>query len=117
VAQQRAGLVADGFVRDAGVDRLPDVARYLRAAAHRLDALPDRTERDRAAMAVAHRAERAYGELVDEVGTGGRADVELERIGWMLEELRVGLFAQHLGTTSPVSEQRVAKAIARLRAR
>jgi ATP-dependent helicase HrpA len=39
---------------------------------------------------------------------------EADDIRWMIEELRVSLFAQNLGTNGPISEQRIRKAIARL---
>ena len=39
------------------------------------------------------------------------AIAELDRIRWMIEELRVSLFAQQLGTRYPVSEQRIYRAI------
>jgi ATP-dependent helicase HrpA len=37
----------------------------------------------------------------------GRADGRLDEIRWLLEELRVSLFAQELGTAHPVSVQRI----------
>ena len=43
-----------------------------------------------------------------------RQDPDVESIRWQVEELRVSLWAQQLGTGRPVSEQRVAKAVARL---
>jgi ATP-dependent helicase HrpA len=45
----------------------------------------------------------------------GRRDAVNEQAGWIVEELRVGLFAQHLRTAYPVSEKRAIKAIRELR--
>ena len=47
-------------------------------------------------------------------GSSGAPDDPVSRIRWMVEELRVGLFAQVIGTPRPVSEQRVYKAIDQL---
>jgi ATP-dependent helicase HrpA len=55
-----------------------------------------------------------YEELQRQVpGTGGPDD-PVARVRWMIEELRVGLFAQGIGTRRAVSEQRVYKAIDQL---
>jgi ATP-dependent helicase HrpA len=90
-------LTAPGFVTDAGVRRLPDVLRYVRAAAKRLDKLPADPARDRRLMAQVHALED---------------DPRSWRARWLLEELRVSLFAQSLGTPVPVSEQRIRKVLA-----
>ena len=59
-----------------------------------------------------HRAQSAYNNFIDKVGVGTGYDVELEQIGWMIEELRVSLFAQQVGTPEPISVKRVLNAIA-----
>ena len=43
-----------------------------------------------------------------------RSDPEVAAVRWMVEELRVSLFAQSVGTAGPVSEQRIRKELARL---
>ncbi|MBI2708459.1 MAG: ATP-dependent RNA helicase HrpA [Actinobacteria bacterium] len=113
VAAQRGSLVHAGVVASTGASRLAHVARYLRAAAVRLAALAGDPARDHRRMAQVRRVARAYGEAVDAL-EGRGAEAELERIGWMIEELRVSLFAQQLGTPEPVSETRILRAIARL---
>jgi ATP-dependent helicase HrpA len=112
VAAQRAGLVHDGFVAVAGRDRLPDVERYVKGMAARLEKLPEAPRRDAERMVVVRRVQERYEEVLDAVPAGTSADVELERLGWAIEELRVNLFAQQLGTAGPVSEQRVLRALA-----
>jgi ATP-dependent helicase HrpA len=96
VQRQLGRLVHPGFITSAGVERLDDIVRYLRAAARRLDRLPDATAADRDRM-------RTINEL-EEVYRARGADPE---IGWLLEELRVSQFAQGLGTREPVSAKRV----------
>jgi ATP-dependent helicase HrpA len=55
-----------------------------------------------------------YEQLRARVPGTGAPDDPVTRIRWMVEELRVGLFAQVVGTPRPVSEQRVYKAIDQL---
>jgi ATP-dependent helicase HrpA len=108
VRQQLARLVYPGFIAATGVDRLADVERYLRAAARRLERLPDATAVDRDRMNAIHELERAYRERLAEVpGAAG-----LREVPWMLEELRVSQFAQSLGTRGPISAKRIRRALA-----
>ena len=78
------------------LSRLDDIVRYLRAAARRLDRLPDATAADRDRMRTIHELEELH-----------RARGCDPEIGWLLEELRVAQFAQGLGTREPVSAKRV----------
>jgi ATP-dependent helicase HrpA len=94
-----------------GRRRLPDVLRYLRALELRLDKLPEAPQRDRERMETVQRLQQAYLRLLPE--HAGRP--ELQRIRWMLEELRVNLFAVSVGTPGPVSEQRILRAMRELR--
>ena len=87
--------------------------RYLQAASIRIEALPKAAGRDRERMLEVHRVEAAYAAVVDGPGRDDPSTiVELERIGWSIEELRVSLFAQQLGTAEPVSVKRLLQAIA-----
>jgi ATP-dependent helicase HrpA len=109
--RQMTGLLHRGFVADAGRRRLPDVVRYLRAMAHRLEKLPANAVRDELWMRQVAAVTEEFEQLRRQVpGTGGPDD-PVARVRWMIEELRVGLFAQGIGTPRPVSEQRVYKAI------
>jgi ATP-dependent helicase HrpA len=110
VRQQLAGLVHPGFVAETGAERLPHLVRYLKAVERRLDKAAAETARDRERMAVVRR-------LADDVERATATLGPLERrravpLRWMLEELRVSLFAQQLGTAVPVSEQRIRKELA-----
>jgi ATP-dependent helicase HrpA len=62
-------------------------------------------------MLQVQRVEQAYAALLDRVPPGSGHDAELEAIGWSIEELRVHLFAQRLGTAEPVSAHRITTAI------
>ena len=109
VSAQLAGLVHPGFVTKTGADRLVDLVRYLRAAAHRLDKVASNRAKDAALMERVHAVERAFDDLLRRGATGDIAPVR-----WMIEELRVSHFAQHVGTKGSVSEQRILRAIADL---
>jgi ATP-dependent helicase HrpA len=101
IRDQVRGLVYPGFVAATGLDRLPHLVRYLQAVQRRLEKLPENPRRDQDRMHRVHAVQQVYHAL-----PGGH-----ERIRWMIEELRVSLFAQALGTAHPVSEQRILRAI------
>jgi ATP-dependent helicase HrpA len=104
IARQLGRLVYPGFVAATGAARLPDVLRYLRAAARRLERLPDNPAVDRDRMRSIHELEQAY----ERRRAAGRP---LPEVPWLLEELRVSQFAQGLGTRQPVSAKRIRRAI------
>ena len=112
---QLSGLIYPGFVTATGYRRLPHLTRYLRGMERRLDKLPENPARDAASMAIAQRAEQAYQQTVADLPAARRTDPDVADTRWMLEELRVSLFAQTLGTQAPVSENRILAALARLR--
>ena len=56
-------------------------------------------------------AQAAYDDLVNALSPGRAAAADVRDIGRMIEELRVSLWAQQLGTARPVSEQRIYRAI------
>ncbi len=107
IGKQMAILVGPGFVTGTGAQRLPDLTRYLQAIERRLDKLPRDPERDRDWMHRVETVAQAYRQLRDEVGDGP----SLQRIRWMIEELRVSYFAQELRTPYPVSDKRIYQAI------
>ena len=112
VTQQCARLLQAGFLARTPWARLQHFPRYLKAAALRLDKLRADPARDAQRMAELAPLEQAYRrELASRAKSGGAASaaVELEQFGWLLEELRVSLFAQELKTPVPVSAKRLAK--------
>ena len=79
---------------------------------HRLDKAPLDLPRDARRLHDVLTAEAAYAALLARLRPTQRGASQVTDIGWMIEELRVSLFAQTLGTAYPVSVQRIAKAIA-----
>jgi ATP-dependent helicase HrpA len=108
---QLVELVAPGFVTAAGAGRLPDLLRYLRGMQLRLDRLPQGARRDEEIMWRVQDLRDQWLELRDRVPPGRPPGEALDEIRWMLEELRVGLFAQTLGTPRPISEKRILRAM------
>ena len=114
VRAQLAALVGPGFVARAGVARLPDLLRYLAAIRVRLDALPADATRDRDRTGVVQRLAADRENAIAALAPERRGDDDVVATRWMLEELRVSLFAQTLGTAAPVSEKRIRRALAAL---
>ena len=115
VRAQLAELIRPGFVADTGLARLPDLDRYLRAALHRLDKAPEDLRRDAQRRAEVLAVEARYAAFLAQLRPGQRGAEAVTDIAWMLEELRVSLFAQNLGTAYPVSAKRIDRALAAAR--
>ncbi len=111
IRSQLDRLLPKGFVTATGVGRLNDLTRYLTAIARRLDRLPHALGADRDRMSRVHAVEDAYDELVQALSPVRASADDVRDIAWQIEELRVSLWAQQLGTPRPVSEQRIYKAI------
>ena len=111
IRAQLAELVHPGFVSDTGHRRLPDLLRYLKAVERRLVKLQEDPHRDRDRTSVMLRMRDAYDELLAVLPPDRRDEEGTLQVRWMLEELRVSLWAQPLGTPYPVSEQRILRAI------
>ncbi|WP_436968519.1 ATP-dependent RNA helicase HrpA [Demequina muriae] len=110
IRAQVEALVGEDFLARTPVTRLPHLERYLKAASLRLDKAQSDPHRDAATM---WKVREVTNEVtsVQEAYEAGRPDPtraeRLEHARWMLEELRVSLFAQGLGTSEPVSEKRI----------
>ncbi|WP_372434867.1 DUF3418 domain-containing protein [Myceligenerans salitolerans] len=112
--EHAAGLVHDGFVSQTPPRRLPHLVRYVRAASHRLAKASENPGRD-ADLAwrvgdVTQAWEKARAAYASGTPDAARA-AELAEVRWMLEEFRVSLFAQQLGTDGPISEKRIRKVL------
>jgi len=113
VRAQLDSLVRPGFVAATGLGRLPDLLRYLTAMSHRLDRVAT-NPREPVLQGIVDGVESAYADLLEALSPGRSRSQEVADVAWMIEELRVSLFAQGLGTAYPVSEKRVRAAMARL---
>ena len=104
---QISGLIYQGFVQKSGYARLPDLFRYLQAIDKRMDKLAQDVNRDRAAMLRVEQVQQAYQQLLAKLPKSKPISDEVAEIRYMIEELRVSLFAQQLGTKYQVSDKRV----------
>ena len=104
---QISGLIYQGFVQKSGYVRLPDLLRYLQAIDKRMDKLVQDVNRDRAAMLRVEQVQQAYQQLLAKLPKSKPISDEVAEIRYMIEELRVSLFAQQLGTKYQVSDKRV----------
>ena len=91
--------------------RLPRLEVYLKAIAMRIDKLLDNPMRDRVAAAELDQAIGIYTFAGGTLPLAPTAKPEIVTARWMLEELRVSLFAQTLGTAESVSVQRIKKVL------
>jgi ATP-dependent helicase HrpA len=111
-AAQLQRLVGKRFVVDTPWPALNQVPRYLRALVMRLDKLRAEPARDAQRLAELKPLEQRWLRRVAE--RRGTADARLDEFGWLLEELRVSLFAQELRTPQPVSVKRLERVWAQL---
>ena len=109
IRAQLARLLASGWLARTPWERLQHVPRYLKAAALRLEKLRADPQRDQRLTAEVGALEQPYRREVSARLRNGAPSAELEQFGWLLEELRVSLFAQELRTPVPVSVKRLAK--------
>ena len=99
------------FIAENPLERLKHFPRYLKACGVRIDKCRNDAQRDKNQMALWQEAATPYFRMVKELRRkkGAPANPRLTEYRWMLEELRVSLFAQELRTPFPVSVKRLAK--------
>jgi ATP-dependent helicase HrpA len=110
--QQLQRLVGKRFLAETPWLALQHYARYLKAVTLRLDKLRADPARDAQRLAELKPQEQRYWRLVAE--RKGAVDARMLEFRWLLEELRVSLFAQELRTPQPVSVKRLDKVWAQL---
>jgi ATP-dependent helicase HrpA len=102
-----ADLMRPNLISSTGLERITRIPIYLQASKMRIDKLLENPERDRIAEI----------ELNEAIALSEKTPAEklsLEKraaVRWMIEELRVSLFAQVLGAAETVSVQRIKKAL------
>jgi len=109
VQENLSRLLSKRFIEQTPYQRLQHFPRYLKAASLRLDKLRANPQRDaRLAAEFAPLAAHWQRDQARQLKSGTR-DPQLEQFHWLLEELRVQLFAQELKTSVPVSVKRLSK--------
>jgi len=108
VKAQMQRLVYPGFIAQAG-EWLPEYPRYTEAALIRLEKAARERGRDQMLMQDVQAMEEKFDTRRENERRGHVEDPALVEFGWWLQELRVSLFAQQLGTRMPVSVKRLEK--------
>jgi ATP-dependent helicase HrpA len=105
-------LLQPNFISSAGLARLPRILVYVRAITMRIQRMLEDAGRDRTAAVELDQALALYETAGGKLPLQQHAPAHLVKARWMLEEFRVSLFAQSLGTAEPISLQRIKKALA-----
>lgn len=100
-------LVFKGFVTRFGANKLKDIDRYVQGIQRRLEKLPIDPVRDRLNREQVNKLAQNYSAKLEANLQGQAVNHTLEQLRWMLEELKISLFAQNLGTSMPISTKRV----------
>ncbi|WP_249676497.1 ATP-dependent RNA helicase HrpA [Pseudomonas abieticivorans] len=109
IKQQLGNLVYPGFVRQTPALWFKELPRYLKAIELRLEKLASQVQKDRVWSQELAGLWAQYQARASKHGQEGKRDPELELYRWLIEEYRVSLFAQQLGTKLPISDKRLGK--------
>ncbi|HHW64803.1 MAG TPA: ATP-dependent RNA helicase HrpA [Rhodocyclaceae bacterium] len=109
IQAQLVALLPKDFLVAFEWEKLAHFPRYLKGASIRLEKLRNNPARDAQAMAEWKLLANAWERERMARQRAGVADPALEEFRWLLEELRVGLYAQELKTPLPVSVKRLQK--------
>ena len=115
IKNQSKQLLGENFLLETPWKWLQHYPRYFQGIRSRCEKLTSGgLERDKESLAKIRHFETQYQELKKNQDAISIFDPELEQLRWMIEELRISLFAQQLGTCMTVSEKRLAKQIAKV---
>jgi ATP-dependent helicase HrpA len=109
IEAQLKRLMGRNFLADTPFERLQHYPRYFKAVAVRLEKLKANPARDAQLMAEYAPLWTNYERRALQLAKLGASDPQIEQFRWLLEELRVSLFAQELRTPVPVSVKRLQK--------
>lgn len=109
IETQLEELLHADFIVDTPKDNFFDISRYLAAIEERLEKYPRQIEKDKEWTKILQYYYSLYSQQYESLVKQNLVSQELERFYWLLEEYRVSLFAQSMGTREPVSEKRLKK--------
>ena len=112
IEAQLEGLFAPAYLSNTPADYLLEFPRYLKAINIRLEKLPGQAQKDLEYTNSINMLENIIRKEIEESRVPSEA---LDSLRWSVEELRVSLFAQSLGTRYPISEKRISKRLEELR--
>ena len=102
-------MLGQDFLQSTTLEWLEQFPRYLQGILQRISKLGQSRDRDASATTIIARYWSMYRSVIDKEGGSSPSEQVIE-FRWMIEELRVSLFAQQLGTKLPISEKRLQKA-------
>lgn len=106
INDQLVHLIYPGFIRATPAPYRQRLPRYLKAIERRLERLGQQPGKDRH---LRMEIEPLWARCKQRWGDGSNVSDALREYRWQIEELRVSLFAQELGTANPVSISRLDK--------
>ena len=109
IRQQLESLLGKGWIARTPYERMQHMPRYLKAINVRLEKLRGNPARDATNLAQLQPLQQQWQRRLQ--AQQGARDERLEDFGWMLQELRVSLFAQELKTPVIVSAKRLQKVL------
>lgn len=108
IRQQLGGLIYEGFISATPRHWLKHLPRYIQAINLRLDKLERSLAADKQRQAEMQKHwDRVYTQISDEPEQV--LSLEWEQYRWMMEEMRVSLFAQELKAAIPISVKKLDK--------
>lgn len=115
INQQLEFMLPKGAVARHGWTHLRHLPRYVQAIEIRLEEMTRNPDRDADREDQIYEVKEYLEKRLEHLPTAARKSAAVRDIGWMIQELRVSLFAQRLGTSGSVSPQRIRKAVDKLR--
>jgi len=107
IKQQSEQLVFKGFVSTSGFAKLDDITRYLKGILRRLEKLPIDPNQDRLKLIEVKKASDLYDSVLSKQRKDKPIAQDILATKWMIEEFRISLFSQNLGTAQPISLKRI----------
>jgi ATP-dependent helicase HrpA len=115
LATELANLVPRRFLDQIEYDRLPHIQRYLKALLIRSERAAQNPAKDRERVLKVQPYQDALKKVKGQSSPSPEAQNQLETFRWMIEEFKVSLFAQELGTAIPISPKRLDEQLAIIR--
>lgn len=113
VENQLKSLIKKGFIAGTPLEYLKEYPRYLKAALMRLDKVMRDPISDKGRQRILDDVSELYKNALSRY-KNQEVPADLEKVRWLIEELRVSFFAQQLGVKGPVSDRRIENEIARI---
>lgn len=107
IKQQSETLVFKGFVSASGFEKLDDINRYLKGILRRLEKLPIDPNQDRLKLIEVNKVSELYNSVLSQQRKDKPIEQNILQTQWMIEEFRISLFSQNLGTAQPISLKRI----------